>query len=115
MKGEGSGNRRASGLVEDPSGFRHYLLRLGIDLPGDTNWCPRSAAVLAGRHALPGFGRRAVWLDAIKGCPTPDAAAVGRRNPAGNVNLSRGLRLPLLGRTARAVRNRGCWAGEGPC
>src|SRR6202035_1818678 len=101
MKGEGSGNRRASGLVENPSGFRHYLLRLGIDLPGNTNWGPRSAAGLAGLYALPGFWRRAVWLDAITGSPPPDAAAVGRRMPAWNVNFSRGLRLPLLGRAAR--------------
>src|SRR5579864_2681485 len=94
-RGDSIGN--ASGFVEDPSGIRHYLLCLGIDIPGDTSRGSRSAAVPVGSSSLLNIGHRALRLDVDQGHAQSWPAAVGRSNSAWSINLPRRLRLPVLG------------------
>jgi len=62
--------------LEDPTGFRHYLSRMGIDVSCNTGGRAADAAVSHGRHTVfprwPGF----VQLDAAERSALTDQARV---------------------------------------
>ena len=105
----------ASAFVEDPSGVRHYLLCLGIDVPGDTRrgpakcrhscWRPFASSCRASCFTA-GCGSRVRHL--------PTRRQWAGSNPAGSVDLPRRLWLLVLGRAARSVWNRRSCAGDHP-
>src|SRR5580700_1757958 len=82
-----NGNYDPSTGVEDFAGIRHHLLRLGIDISGDSCRGARSAAVSSGRHALSGGGSNPLRVDAVEGRRLTHLARVESRDVAGRADL----------------------------
>ncbi len=101
-----------STILENPVGVRHHLFRLGIYVSSDSCGSPRSPSVLISGSAFFRSWPRALWLDASQGHASSQPPRVGRRLLPRDTDFRYRLRLRVLGRTARALRNCGCGAGN---
>src|SRR5580704_8879040 len=108
------GSDQPSSGVEEPVGLRDCLFCVGIYISRHSRWRSRGSTVSFGGNALFGCGARAVWLDARARRAFAKSPRMGVRIPAGNADLCLRLWAALLGRAARAFRNRRGNAGDDP-
>src|SRR5690348_8753220 len=103
------------GDMEAGAGVRDDLLRVGIDFSGDSNRGARSAAVFACGDAVFGCRRVAVWMADLARGAIAACARMGIGISAGALHFRVGLRIRILGRTARAFWSYSSDVGDDSC
>ena len=104
-----------AGDMEAVAGVRDDLLRVGIDFSGDSNRGARSAAVSACGDAVFGCRRVALWMADFARGAIAACARMGIGISAGALHFRVGLRIRILGRTARAFWSYSRDVGDDSC